>query len=65
MAVLRATNPSLSKEVTPVLSHMKAQEQQHLQNLQHVMPQERVRPSLMLPVWHVAGWALGMYSAVL
>jgi 3-demethoxyubiquinol 3-hydroxylase len=45
------------------LRHMRDQEVQHLKSFSHLITTRRVRPTLMLPVWHVAGFALGAVTA--
>ena len=47
------------------LRHMAAQEQVHLDAFNQLLPQHKVRPTLLLPLWHVAGYALGVGSALL
>lgn len=47
------------------LEHMAAQEQVHLSTFERVLPEQRVRPTALLPLWHVAGWALGAGTAML
>lgn len=47
------------------LRHMAAQEQVHLDSFNALLPQHRVRPTALLPVWHVAGYALGVASALM
>ena len=42
-----------------VLRHMQAQEQHHLETFEALIAQRRVRPTALLPIWHVAGFALG------
>lgn len=49
----------------PVLRHMKAQEEEHLATFSRLMGQRRVRPTALLPFWHVAGFALGAGTALL
>ena len=49
----------------PVLRHMKAQEQVHLDTFSRLVAQRRVRPTALLPFWHVAGYALGAGTALL
>lgn len=44
---------------------MQAQEQQHLEAFSELMLQRRVRPSALLPFWHLAGFALGAATAIL
>ena len=48
-----------------LLRHMQAQEQQHLTTFNDLIADRRVRPTVMLPFWHVAGFALGAVTAAL
>jgi len=47
------------------IRHMAAQEQRHLDGMNRIMAQRGVRPTLMGPIWHVAGFALGAGTALL
>ena len=38
---------------------MYEQELGHLRKFEHLIPKHRARPSALLPVWYVAGYALG------
>ncbi|MGF1607819.1 MAG: demethoxyubiquinone hydroxylase family protein [Kiloniellales bacterium] len=49
----------------PTLLHMHAQELRHLQTFEKLMVERRVRPTLLQPLWHVAGFALGAGTALL
>jgi ubiquinone biosynthesis monooxygenase Coq7 len=49
----------------PVLRHMQAQEQVHLDAFAELIARRRVRPTALLPLWHVAGFALGAATAAL
>jgi ubiquinone biosynthesis monooxygenase Coq7 len=49
----------------PVISKMAAKEREHLAKFDQILPQRRVRPSLLQPLWHVAGFALGAATAAL
>jgi len=49
----------------PILEHMKAQEQVHLDTFAGLIAKRRVRPTALLPIWHVAGFALGAATALL
>ncbi|KAI9219455.1 ubiquinone biosynthesis protein Coq7 [Blastocladiella britannica] len=49
----------------PVLEHMRDQEVVHLDAFNRLIPQWRARPSLLTPVWHAAGFAVGAASAAL
>ena len=44
---------------------MRDQEQQHLDRFSDLVARRRVRPTAMLPVWHLAGFALGAVTAAL
>lgn len=47
------------------LRHMAAQEDVHLAAFNALLPEHGVRPTALLPFWHVAGYALGVGSALL
>jgi len=59
LAVLR------NRESAPVLREMQAQEQQHLDRFSELISARRVRPTALLPLWHLAGFALGAATAAL
>ena len=48
-----------------VIEKMAAQERQHLARFEALVADRRVRPTLLTPLWHVAGFALGAGSALL
>jgi ubiquinone biosynthesis monooxygenase Coq7 len=48
-----------------ILRHMQAQEQVHLDKFSALVAERRVRPTALLPFWHVAGFALGAATAAL
>ena len=48
-----------------ILRHMKAQEQVHLDTFAALIAKRRVRPTVLLPFWHLAGFALGAATAAL
>ena len=48
-----------------LLRHMAEQEQVHLDTFGQMIAKRRVRPTAMLPLWHVAGFALGALTAAL
>ncbi|MGE0224096.1 MAG: demethoxyubiquinone hydroxylase family protein [Acetobacteraceae bacterium] len=52
-------------EKSHLLRHMQAQEQQHLDTFNALIARRRVRPTALLPFWHVAGFALGAVTAAL
>jgi ubiquinone biosynthesis monooxygenase Coq7 len=47
------------------LRHMEAQEQVHLDTFSKLIVARRVRPTALLPVWHLAGFALGAATAAM
>lgn len=49
----------------PLLRHMAAQERKHLETFDRLVVRRRVRPSLLSPLWHVSGFALGAGTALL
>jgi ubiquinone biosynthesis monooxygenase Coq7 len=48
-----------------LLRQMEAQEHEHLRTFNTLIAERRVRPTLMLPFWHAAGFALGAVTAAL
>lgn len=60
LAVLRQNSPAAHE-----VARMSAQEQRHLDRFNALMAERRVRPTLLQPVWHVAGFALGAATALL
>lgn len=49
----------------PTIRHMAEQERQHLAAFDRLLPQRRARPTLLGPLWHAAGFALGAATALL
>ncbi len=47
------------------IRHMAAQEQRHLDAFDALIVRRGVRPTLLAPLWHVAGYALGAATALL
>jgi 3-demethoxyubiquinol 3-hydroxylase len=48
-----------------LLRHMQQQEQVHLETFNTVLADRHVRPTVLLPFWHLAGFALGAATAAL
>ena len=48
-----------------LLRHMKEQEQVHLDTFAGLVASRRVRPTALLPLWRVAGFALGAVTAAM
>jgi 3-demethoxyubiquinol 3-hydroxylase len=59
LAVMGSHAP-LSEEI----AGMARQEAGHLARFEDLMARRRVRPTLLQPLWHVAGYALGPASAL-
>lgn len=59
LAVLRRSGKA------DLLRHMKEQEQTHLDTFGTLLADRRVRPTALLPFWHLAGFALGAATAAL
>ncbi|XP_055953451.1 5-demethoxyubiquinone hydroxylase, mitochondrial-like isoform X1 [Argiope bruennichi] len=59
MAVLGQTN------VGSVIKEMWDQEKDHLKKFEELLPKYRARPSMLLPIWNVAGFVLGAGTALL
>ena len=49
----------------PVIRRMAEQEKRHLEAFDRLMVERHVRPTLLSPLWHVAGFALGAATALL
>ena len=47
------------------IARMRAQEQRHLDVFDRLITERRVRPTLLHPLWHVAGYALGAATALI
>lgn len=47
------------------INHMAAQEDVHLKRFEALLYERRVRPTLIQPFWHVAGFALGAATALM
>ena len=47
------------------IREMADQERRHLETFDRLIVDRRVRPTLLAPVWHVAGFALGAASALI
>lgn len=48
-----------------LIRHMRDQEQVHLDTFKTLIADRRVRPTALLPFWHLAGFALGAVTAAL
>lgn len=59
LAVLR------NGEKAELIRHMKAQEDVHLRTFAGLIGERRVRPTALLPLWNIAGFALGAVTAAM
>ncbi len=59
LAVLRGT------KYEPIIQHMQDQEEVHLKHFSALVGSRRVRPTALLPLWHVAGFLLGAATAAM
>lgn len=48
-----------------LIRHMAEQEKRHLAEFEELMRARRVRPTVLQPLWHLTGFALGAASALL
>jgi len=60
LAVLRH-----NRAAARVIREMAVKEREHLEEFKRRVGEGRVRPSLLQPIWHVAGFALGAGTALL
>ena len=60
LAVLGTRHPAAR-----LISRMKAQEERHLERFDEMMVGRGLRPTLLQPFWHVAGYALGAATALM
>jgi 3-demethoxyubiquinol 3-hydroxylase len=49
----------------PILRHMADQERVHLETFERLITERRVRPTVLQPIWHIAGFALGAATALM
>lgn len=49
----------------PLIQQMWDQEKKHLAKFNEIIAENRVRPTALLPLWNIAGFALGASSALL
>lgn len=59
MAILGKTSAG------PTIKHMWEQEKEHRQKFESLINKYRVRPTAMIPLWNIAGFALGAGTALL
>jgi ubiquinone biosynthesis monooxygenase Coq7 len=52
-------------EVAPIIQEMLAQEEKHLKHFNSLVAERGVRPTVLEPVWHAAGFLLGAATAAM
>ena len=54
-----------NKKAGPLVKHMLEQEEVHLKTFETLLAERGTRPTALMPLWHVAGWALGASTALM
>jgi ubiquinone biosynthesis monooxygenase Coq7 len=52
-------------KIGKTIQHMADQEQEHIEKFNELIIEKRVRPTALLPVWNIAGFALGAGTALM
>ena len=52
-------------KIGKTIQHMAEQEQEHIETFEKLIVQHRVRPSALLPLWNLTGFALGASTALM
>lgn len=53
------------RESEAKIKHMAEQEEEHLALFNKLIVERKVRPTALMPIWHVAGFALGAVTAMM
>jgi ubiquinone biosynthesis monooxygenase Coq7 len=54
-----------NSKIGKTIQHMANQEKEHIEKFEELIITERVRPTILLPLWRVAGYALGASTALM
>lgn len=54
-----------TKPCGDVIAHMRDQELEHLQYFEEQARNRHVRPTMMMPLWHIGGYAMGALTALM
>ena len=54
-----------NSKIGKTIQHMADQEQEHIETFQQLIISNRVRPTALLPIWNVVGYALGATTALM
>ena len=52
-------------KIGKTIQHMADQEQEHIEKFNELLVEKRVRPTALLPVWNIAGFAIGAGTALM
>ena len=52
-------------KIGKTIQHMADQEQEHIEKFNELLIEKRVRPTALLPLWNIAGFALGAGTALI
>ena len=52
-------------KIGKTIQHMADQEQEHIEKFNELIIEKRVRPTALLPIWNIAGFALGAGTALM
>ena len=52
-------------ELKGTLEHMLEQEEEHLKYFDDKLKEKRIRPSALMPFWHIAGYGLGFVTGLI
>ena len=52
-------------KIGKIIQHMADQEIEHIEKFKELIVSERVRPTALLPIWNIAGYALGVSTALM
>jgi ubiquinone biosynthesis monooxygenase Coq7 len=52
-------------EAVELVKHMKIQEDEHFDYFDEELRRQKIRPTLMQPIWRIGGFALGFFTALL
>ncbi len=54
-----------NSDSSPIIEHMLNQEIEHMETFSEILKKRRVRPTALMPLWHLAGFALGAGTALM
>ena len=60
LAIMNARSPTARE-----IARMAAQEERHRQTFDRMIVERRIRPTLLSPFWNIAGYGLGMATALI